>query len=162
MSLPRFVRFLKIDFRGLGKDGACQYDYNNDILYVAKGANKTAVIHEIGHMAQNKLLDAGRVAEIREKICRSISPGGIDSEIYEDQQGNEVIIYIAKSDKFISEYQGRIYVDTRKGAFDEKGNFKSGLLWEFCSEPFRLYFENPEELKTKCSEMYEIIKEAVE
>lgn len=146
----------------VGKDGACQYDYNNDILYVAKGANKTAVIHEIGHMAENKLLDAGRVSKIREEVTKGIRLWDITEEIYEDQQGNEVIIYAAKSDKFISEYQGRVYVDKRKDAFDEKGNLKSDLLWEFCSEPFRLYFEDPDDLKTKCPEMYELIKEAVE
>ncbi len=146
----------------VGKDGACQYDYNNDILYVAKGANKTAVIHEIGHMAENKLLDAGRVSKIREEICKNILPGSISSEVYEDQQGNETIIYIAKSDRFISEYQGRVYADTCKDAFDGNGYFKSELLWEFCSEPFRLYFENPDELKMKCPGMYELIREAVE
>lgn len=146
----------------IGKDGPCQYDYNNDILYVAKGANKTAVIHEIGHMVENKLMDADKVAEIREAICKNILPGSVTEAIYADQQDNEFVIYIIESDRFVSGYQGRIYVDTRDDAFDEKGNLKSDLLWEFCSEPFRFYFEDPDELKTKCPEMYELIKETIE
>lgn len=145
----------------VGKYGPCQYDYNHDILYVAKGANKTAVIHEIGHMVENKLLDAGKVAKIREEISKNILPTDVTGEIFADSQGNEVIIYIAKSDRFISEYQGRVYVDTRQEAFDDDGKFKGDLLWEFCSEPFRLYCESPEELEDKCPEMYELIKEAV-
>lgn len=72
------------------------------------------------------------------------------------------MIYIVKSDKFVSGYQGRVYVDTHNDAFYEKGNLKSGLLWEFCSGLFRFYFEAPDELKTKCPEMYELIKEIIE
>lgn len=61
----------------IGKDGSCQYGYNNDILYVVKGDNKTAVIHEIGHIVENKLLDAGKVAQIREAICKNILSGSV-------------------------------------------------------------------------------------
>ncbi len=145
----------------MGKDGPCQYDYNNDILYVAKGANKRAVIHEIGHMVENKLMDADKVAEIREEFTKGIHLWDIIEEVYEDHQDNEFVIYVVKSDRFVSEYQGRVYVDTRDEAFDEKGNLKGNLLWEFCSESFRFYFEDPDELKTKCPEMYELIKETI-
>lgn len=41
----------------LGKTGSGQYDYENDILYVAKGTDRKAVIHEIVHIAENKLVD---------------------------------------------------------------------------------------------------------
>ena len=62
----------------------------------------------------------------------------------------------------ISEYQGRIYVDDIFDAFDEDGYFKDETLWEFVSEPFREYIENPENLKKKSRELYDLVREAVE
>lgn len=47
----------------------------------------------------------------------------------------EIILF--KNDDLISEYQGRVYVDTIWDAFDEKGDFRSDLLWEF----FRNHFD---------------------
>ena len=44
----------------VGQIGASQYDYVNDILYIAKGAEKEDVIHEIGHLVENKMLDSKR------------------------------------------------------------------------------------------------------
>ena len=34
----------------IGKEEASQYDYVHDKLYIAKGADETEVIHEVGHM----------------------------------------------------------------------------------------------------------------
>lgn len=51
----------------VGKEGASQYDYENDILYVAKGAEKTEVIHEIGHMVENKLMLPEKVLQLQKK-----------------------------------------------------------------------------------------------
>ena len=69
---------------------------------------------------------------------------------------------ILKSDKFISVYQGRVYVDNIRDAFDGSGEFRDELLWEFISEPFREYIENPEELKKCSGELYRLIHEVVE
>lgn len=54
----------------IGKNGASQYDYVNDILYVVKGADENAVIHEIGHMVENKIMDAEKVEVLRKKFHR--------------------------------------------------------------------------------------------
>lgn len=146
----------------IGKDGASQYDYIHDILYVANGAEKSEIIHEIGHVVENKMLDANRVALLRKQMVQDISPNDIIEKIMYDASNNEHKVYIIKSNKFVSEYQGRIYVTDWDEIYDENWNIRDELLWEFISEPFREYIENPNYLKEKYSEFYELIKEIAE
>ena len=146
----------------VGKDGGSQYDYAHDIMYIAKGADKKEVIHEIGHLVENKMLDEGKVAEIRKRFVGSPTTKGIKKDIYYDAGNNPMEIYLLDNENFISEYQGRIYVDTALEAFDTEGNFKDELLWEFISESFREYVEDSEGLKEKSRELYNLIREAVE
>lgn len=148
----------------IGKEGACQYDYTHDILYIAKGADKTSVIHEIGHVVENKLLNSEQVTIIRKKLIGNVDVFEIVPEIYEDMSKNEVEVFLLKKAAFISDYQGRIYVDSDNifDAFDADGKFKDDLLWEFVSEGFRSYIEEPEILRGKIPELFSLIEEAVQ
>ncbi len=146
----------------VGKNGASQYDYVHDILYVAKGADENAVIHEIGHIVENKMLDEAKAENVKMKIIGDVDIWSLTTSTYYDNENNAVEVVILECDKLVSEYQGRVYCDTIWDAFDENGNFRSDLLWEMYSEPFRLYCESPNELKEKCPDMYELIMEAVE
>ena len=75
-SVPQKVQqTLKNTVIDVGKDGASQYDYVHDILYVAKGADKEAVIHEIGHMVENKLLDKQKVLKLKRQILEKVILG---------------------------------------------------------------------------------------
>lgn len=145
----------------VGKPGASQYDYNHDILYVAKGANQDAVFHEIGHLVENKLLSAERVETLKEKFLEA-DLRDIESEIYYDAAGNEREIFLLKDKRLVSEYQGRIYVNDWAEILDENWKIRSEVLQEFASEPFREYIQNREVLEKKFPEFYELIKEAVE
>nr|DAP47009.1 MAG TPA: minor capsid protein [Caudoviricetes sp.] len=162
-SMPEKVKkSLQNTIIDIGKDGASQYDYIHDILYVANGAEKSEIIHEIGHVVENKMLDANRVALLRKQMVQDISPNDIIEKIMYDASNNEHKVYIIKSNKFVSEYQGRIYVTDWDEIYDENWNIRDELLWEFISEPFREYIENPNYLKEKYSEFYELIKEIAE
>ncbi len=146
----------------VGKTGASQYDYDNDILYVAKGADTGEVIHEIGHMVENKMVQPERAAAIRQSFLESVPPNDCVKEIYYDAQKNPIEIFLLKNDRFVSEYQGRLYVNDWSGIYDEDWKIKGELLQEFISEPFREYIQNPERLKKEFPEFYDLIKEAVE
>ena len=145
----------------VGKMGACQYDYAKDILYVAKGADKTSVIHEIGHMVDNKMLDSSKVMDTLIGAVGEVTIMKIRSEIYYDASDNPVEILLVDSSKFISEYQGRIYADTIEDAFDDEWNFRYELLEEYVSEGFREYIENPMNLLTKDPELFFMLSEVV-
>ncbi len=165
-SMPKKVReaLERGTIIDIGKDGASQYDYDHDIIYINKGAAKNAVIHEIGHMVENKLLDSRQVAILRKKMVGNVNAFEIVPEIYGDGSHNEVEVFLLKKETFVSDYQGRIYVDSDNilEAFDKDGNFRDDLLWEFVSEGYAKYVENPEALKEKCPEMFALIEEAVQ
>lgn len=145
----------------IGKDGASQYDYNHDILYIAKGSNETAVIHEIGHMVENKLMDSKAVATLKEAFLENVPPNNCIKDIY--YAGDiPVEVYILKNENFVSDYQGRMYVNDWSEIYDENWRIRPKVLQEFISEPFREFIENPERLKNDFPEFYKLIKEAVE
>lgn len=146
----------------IGKIGASQYDYVNDILYVAKGADKAEVIHEIGHMVENKLLNTEQVEKLKNSFLSNVPMSNITKEIFYDAGGNPREIYILKNPKFVSEYQGRLYVNDWSEIYDENWNIKPENLQEFVSEPFREYFENTERMKKEFPEFYKMIEEVIE
>lgn len=74
IKVQRVIQGTVID---VGKEGASQYDYARDILYVAQGADKTEIIHEIGHLVESKMLDADKVAVLRKQMAQEVSPNDI-------------------------------------------------------------------------------------
>lgn len=158
---PKVQQALANTVIDVGKDGASQYDYVHDILYVAKGAEKEEIIHEIGHMVENKLLDNEKVNQLRKKIVGFVYPQDIITETYYDNAGNAIDIFLLSREQFVSQYQGRIYINNIFDAFKTDGTFSDELLWEFMSEPFRQYVENPMLLKEKSPEIFALIEEAV-
>lgn len=145
----------------IGKVGASQYDYVNDILYIAKGAGKSDVIHEIGHMVENKILNVEKVEKLKEELLKNVPTGNITQEVFYDASGKPKEIFMLKHSKFVSEYQGRLYVNDWSEIYDENWNVKSEIAQEFVSEPFREYIENTERLKNEFSEFYDLIEEAM-
>ena len=73
----------------------------------------------------------------------------------------EYRVLLVKTDKFISDYQGRIYVDTPSQAFDKNGNIRTERMLEVVSEMFREYLENPMNLAENHPEYYALIEEAL-
>lgn len=146
----------------IGKDGASQYDYIRDILYVAKGADKTEIIHEIGHLVESKMLDADKVAVLRKQIAQEVSPNDIIKKTMYDTSGNAHEVFIIQSDIFVSDYQGRLYINDWNEVYNETWDICDERLWEFVSEPFREYIENPQRLESEYPQFYKMIREAVE
>ena len=145
----------------VGKDGASQYDYIHDILYVAQGAEKDGIIHEIGHMVENKILDETKVRNLLNGLIGEVDITQIRQEIFYDNNMNPKEVFLIENAAFVSEYQGRVYCETIWDAFDENGDFRSDLLWEFSSEGFREFIENSENLKLKNPKLYDLIEEAL-
>lgn len=161
-EMPQKVQSsLKNTVIDIGKLGSSQYDYARDILYIAKGADKEDVIHELGHLVENKLLNHEVVEKCKKKFLSDVSLGDIIQETYYDAQDNPVDIFILKNDGFVSEYQGRLYVNDWSEIFDENWNVRPELLQEFISEPFREYILNPERLKKEFPEFYNLLEDVL-
>ncbi len=163
-SVPMKVRkeLSKGTIIDVGQIGASQYDYRNDIMYVAKNAEVEDVIHEIGHMVENKMLSSAKVNALMDELISHVSVFEIMSDIYEDAAGNPREVFLLKNEKFVSEYQGRLYVYNSIDAFHDDGSLKKEVLMEFISEPFRVYVMEQERLKKDFVEFYELLREVVE
>lgn len=141
----------------MGQNGS-SCDVINGIINVAKGAEKEDIDHEFGHLIEERMLDPKVLEEYKKYLTEGLSDADITSEIYENDSGEKFNIYILHGDKFISEYQGRLYIDSVTEAITPDGNLNTEFMWEAISELFRVYQKD----KTMLNE-YEIklIEEAL-
>lgn len=146
----------------IGQEGRSQYNYNKDIMYIAKGASKKQIRHETGHMIEKKLMNAKKVESLKREILGEIDFNDFYYDIYEDNNNNEFELLFIKNNNLVSLYQGRVYCNSYFEAFDDDGEFRYNRLLEFISEPFRKYMENSDLLQQKCPKIYDYIKEVVE
>lgn len=145
----------------VGKYSSSKYDYENDVLYIAKGAEPEEVAHEIGHLIDSKLVSKEKRDELLQKIVAGLTITDVEEDIFFDSSGVEHNVIYLKSDKFISDYQGRVYVKYADEVFDNEDHVRIDQMLEFVSEMFRVYWLNPEYLKQKHFDYYQLIAEAV-
>lgn len=145
----------------IGQEGNSQYDYNNDIMHIAKGANIQQVRHETGHMVDNKLMNQKKVESLKREILGEIDFDDFYYDIYENNEHEEFELLFIKNSNLISRYQGRVYCDSHLEAFHDDGEFKYEDMLEFISEPYELYFRDNAKLQRKCPKLYHYIKEVI-
>lgn len=141
----------------MGQNGS-SCDVKKGIINIAKGAEKEDIDHEFGHLIEERMMDPKIVEKYKKYLTEGLSDADITSGIYENDSGEKFNIYILHGDKFISEYQGRLYIDSVTEAITPDGNLNTEFMWEAISELFRVYQKD----KTMLNE-YEIklIEEAL-
>lgn len=142
--------------------GGSAYDKKRDIMYIAAGATLDEVYHEIGHLVDAKVMNQEKVTALKKAIFKDVNSSDIIPETKHRTNGDAVDVLLVKSDKLISEYQGRIYVPKKEDAFDGNGDLRIDRMLEFISEPYREYMEAPESFKSKYPAFYELMKETLE
>lgn len=145
----------------IGRIGASAYDYEKDIMYIARGAEREEIIHEIGHAVEKKLIDNEKVDILLSKTVEGLTIDDISMEIFYDANNKPKNIFVVHSDKFISEYQGRIYVNDILAAKNMDGSIRYEYMYEYISEGYREYIMNSTHLKGVDPELYELIEEAI-
>lgn len=139
----------------VGVTDSSKYDYNNNIMYLAEGAKKSHIIHEFGHLAET-LIPKEKVDELKKKIIGEVCIEDLIAKMYYDNKGREIEVYLLKNDDFVSEYQGRIY--SNNVVEDILNGKVMELMYEFISEPFGMYIENPKALQRENEEFYNLFK----
>lgn len=145
----------------VGKYSSSGYDYKNNILYIAKGAAPEEVAHEIGHLVDNKIVDQSARDSLLRKIAADITLDNVKQDVFVDASGAEYDVIYLKSNKFVSNYQGRVYVEDSADIFDDDGNVRIDKMQEFVSEAFREYWKDSDNLSKKYPEQYSLIDGAV-
>lgn len=143
----------------LGCDGSgC--DYKNGIIYTALNAEKEDIDHEFGHLIEYRMMHQNEVDGYKRYLVGNVSPIDVYPEKYYNDAGDEIEVMIVHGSRFVSEYQGRIYVNKWEEAFNPDGSIRTELMLETISEPFRLYQNNKAELSGH-EQVVELIERAI-
>lgn len=160
-GLPANVqkRMFDITF-DMGNNGS-SCDYKNGIIYVAQGAEKQDIDHEIGHLIEYRIMDKKAVTEYKKYLVEGLSVTDISKETYYNTAGEAKDVFIVKGDRFVSEYQGRIYASSLKEAVNDDGSINIDLMLETISEPFRMY-QNDKSALEKYEKIIELMEGALQ
>lgn len=139
VTLPSKVQRIMADITvDLGNPGsAC--DYENGIIYAASNAEKEDIYHEFGHLIEHRMMHPADVEAYKQYLVEGLTDADITQETYYNTSGQPQTVFIVHGDRFVSEYQGRIYVNSLSEAINADGSIKTERMLETISEPFRLY-----------------------
>lgn len=154
---PKVQRAMSDVTFDLGNPGsAC--DYTNGVIYAASNAEKEEIYHEFGHLVEYRMMNPADVKAYKQYLVEGLTDADITQEIYYNTAGQPQSVYIVHGNRFVSEYQGRIYVSSLQEAVNADGSIKTEKMFETISEPFRMY-QNKQLNGYK--EIYDFIKKVV-
>lgn len=134
------------------EDSGSGYEYKTRTLYLHPDRASGDVIHEYGHALEISL------DLIHNEKYLKVRASGIDvsdlSKIDDDDKTFTERAWILNNPKFISRYQGHMYEHV--GIMDD-GKLVLDSLMDYFSEGYRAYYQTPELLKEKDSELYNFI-----
>ena len=159
--IQEYINNTPVEIIGKGKNN----HYLDGKLYLLNDATEEEIIHEIGHIIEEKLNIANdkkyqkilksSIGEI-DVFNNSIGPmRGYDADKYE---------FLLSGDKFISDYQRRVYnIDINKNNRIDylHGTFNYNVFRYYLPEGLRCYMIDKNLLKTKNIELYKYIKEVL-
>lgn len=149
-AAERQIRSLRVE----EDDAGSHYDPKTKEIVLSMGRNPGDVIHEYGHALEYalKLEKDSTFVAIRES--------GIDladaSKIVYDEDTFTEPIWRMLSDKFVSEYQGRMYESA--GIYDGH-TINLSSMKEYFAEGYREFYADPENLKAHDPDLYDYIRE---
>lgn len=110
VTLPSKAQRIMADITvDLGNPGsAC--DYENGIIYAASNAEKEDIYHEFGHLIEHRMMHPADVEAYKQYLVEGLTDADITQETYYNTSGQPQTVFIVHGDRFVSEYQGRIYV----------------------------------------------------
>jgi len=115
------------------------------------------VIHEYGHALEREL-NLQHNAKYKALRKKGLDLADFSKVMYDDTTYTEKIYYF-ENDKFVSTYQGRIYMHPDYGIFSKSGtSVNSSMMLEYFSEGYREYYTNPKNLKLHDPDLYDFIE----
>lgn len=143
----------------------CYYDRKNDIIYVSEDAGMYDIIHEIGHLIETKqkIMYNKTYIDIQKEGIGIVKKNEIKTIAGYPKQNGKDVLFIPERDKFLSEYQRRIYYSDINGKpYYSVYGFNTETLGDYFSEGYRYYILDKELVKKKDYKLYKFIKDLVE
>ena len=133
------------------------YRVSTGEMFLSKDWRAGDALHEYAHALEEALdlYNDPQFLAIRDKGLENLSA----ADILEDEKNYSERVFFLKSDKFVSEYQGRLYENYGdNGIYDGKKVYLDGMR-EYFSEVVRVFYTDPRLLEKKDPDLYEYIKE---
>lgn len=133
------------------------YRVSTGEMFLSKDWRAGDALHEYAHALEEALdlYNDPQFLAIRDKGLENLSA----ADILEDEKNYSERVFFLKSDKFVSEYQGRLYKNYGdNGIYDGKKVYLDGMR-EYFSEGVRVFYTDPRLLEKKDPDLYEYIKE---
>ncbi|WP_132995814.1 phage minor head protein [Sporanaerobacter acetigenes] len=140
-------------------EGNSRYDRNEGIIYILENPDKGEVVHELGHAIETKL-DLYHDDEFLKILNNGLENINL-SNFEEDHSYPNSIWKLTGVDKFISDYQSRLYdndIDGKPRIDYANMTINTKTLGEYFSEGYSEYIKNPDNLKHKDESLYNFIK----
>lgn len=151
---------LKDTVVSVGSAGS-MYDPDADTIYIGKNADLEEAIHEIGHAIEGKLFDKDKVGFVKRQCVKGLSKQDLERVTAKDSSGNEEEIICVRSEKLISLYQGKVYVDDIPDALNPDGSINTDLMKEIISVAVQEYSLRPNRMKRKNRDLYNLVDEVM-
>lgn len=159
--MPEKVKeVLKDTIVSVGSNGS-RYEPDTDTIYIGKNADLKEAIHEIGHAIEEKLFDKGKVDFVKRQCVKGLSKQDLVRVISKDSSGNEEEIICVRSEKLMSLYQGKVYVDNISDALNPDGSINTDLMKEIISVAVQEYSLRPNRMKSKNRDLYNLVDEVM-
>lgn len=136
------------------KEGNSRFDREKKKMYLRENFEKGELIHEMAHVLETEI-NLYRNSEFRKVLWNGLEDCSLGDILYKPNSFSEPI-YTIENKKFVSEYQGRVYIEV--GIFNED-KLNPFALGEYFSEGYKTYILNPELLREKDPRLYAYIKE---
>ena len=133
------------------------YDRKTRRVRLINDLEEGEIIHELGHALETKF-DLYNNEKYKKLLYNVVKNKGYGDIIYDNETFTTPITRL-QADRFVSEYQGRLYEEVE--IFSDDGGINPKSLGEYFSEGYREFIENPEKLMKKDSDLYNFIKELI-
>ena len=151
-ALEEYISEIEVgDFENSG------YDRKTRRVRLINDLEEGEIIHELGHALETKF-DLYNNEKYKKLLYNVVKNKGYGDIIYDNETFTTPITRL-QADRFVSEYQGRLYEEVE--IFSDDGGINPKSLGEYFSEGYREFIENPEKLMKKDSDLYNFIKELI-
>ena len=144
------------------RKGISGYSKKGRNIYLDTEPQKGDIIHEFAHAIEDllNLKNSQKYQEILQKGLENYT----NYDIMEEIKRYEKSFFYVDNNKFVTQYQGRLYIEHLLDDIDWGDDLNSSpeIMKEYFSEGFKFYILYPDILKDKDLELYNFIKEICE
>ena len=144
------------------RKGISGYSQKGKNIYLDIEPQKGDIIHEFAHAIEDafNIRNSSQYKEILKKGLENYT----NYDIIEETKKYERAFFYIKNDKFVTQYQGRLYIENLINDIDwgAELNADPNIMKEYFAEGFKYYIMYPDTLKGKDFDLYNFIKEMCE